>query len=464
MMIFCATVCVQNLWANDVNNPIPREKQVDILHTDVLLQQEQPSTPAQSTINLGTGQDAEINHALLRKDWQKLEQLLANYRQQADFDEVLHDYALGALYRAQKKHSQAIQIYQKLLNNNPEFHYIRFDMGVMAFENKQYRDAQQHIQQAKPHLNPSLQGLAEQYLAEIQRRQQFKPSFHFNFEKNDNVNNASSSREIVWQGKTWKKSADSLPQKATGVRYGVDVGRDVNISGNHFFKSHIGLDGVHYWDNSSYDEQRLNLQLGYKYQDIHHHFSILPFLEYSWFDDDLYTKEQGILFAGQRSLNHHIRLNTSLTYTDKNYQQERLAQRYDSHQTSANMMLYQTLKPHLMLFYGIDASRENAKNDEYSYRRMGGNLGVVMEHSSGLGGRVSLRYAQRQFEQPERLVYGFKRKDNEYYLQTMLWHNKIHYKKFIPQLNIRYHHIDSNMDGFYSRKGLQYFISVEKRF
>lgn len=462
---FLLSVSVKPALASDFNSSSPRERNVDILYSNIELKsQEKVIDTSKSAIQLGTGQEAEINRAILLQNWQQLKRLLINYRQQPDFDEVLYDYALGALLRSQGKHNQAIKTYKKLLKNNPDFHYIGFDVGVMMFENKQYEQAKRQIVEAKPHLTSDLQKLAEEYLIAIEKKQQVRPSFHINYEKNNNVNNASSVSEIVWQGRRWKKSAESLPQKANGVRSGVSIARDVNVNNNHFVSVDVGFDGVHFWDNPSYDEQRINANLGYKYQDVKQNISFLPFVEYSWFDDDLYTEEQGVYLAWQRSLSPKTKLNTSVRYTDKNYRDQHSANRYDSHTTSSNVMLSYAIKPNVVMFGGVDVSRENAKDDEYSYHRMGGNIGVMAEKSSSFGGQISLRYAQRQFQQPERLVYNFKREDDEYYLQTMLWHNKLQYKGFLPQLNVRYNKINSNMDGFYSRDGVQSFISVEKQF
>ena len=78
--------------------------------------------------------------------------------------------------------------------------------------------------------------------------------------------------------------------------------------------------------------------------------------------------------------------------------------------------------------------------------------------------RTNLRYARRTFDAPGSLVYRLTRKDHEYQANASIWHNKIAWKGLVPHLNFRYLKIDSNMSGFYSRKSMQTFISVEKQF
>ena len=74
---------------------------------------------------------------LVQKNWQALKPLLTIYATQPQFDKILYQYALGALSRAEKNYSQAIELYQQIVHQNPELIYPRFDLGIMLFENKQ---------------------------------------------------------------------------------------------------------------------------------------------------------------------------------------------------------------------------------------------------------------------------------------------------------------------------------------
>ena len=117
------------------------------------------------------------------------------------------------------------------------------------------------------------------------------------------------------------------------------------------------------------------------------------------------------------------------------------------------------------LFYGgADWSHEMTKEAEQASVRKGIRLGAVKAFENGFGIRTNLRYARRTFDEPGSLVYRLTRKDHEYQVNASIWHNKISWKGLVPHLNFRYLKIDSNMSGFYSRKSMQTFVSVEKQF
>ena len=86
------------------------------------------------------------------------------------------------------------------------------------------------------------------------------------YERNDNVNNASSARELRLGSRVWVRDEASLPQKATGLRYSAALDRAVNIGGNHFLTGGVGLDGVFYWDRREYNEE--NLRVTYRHLNI----------------------------------------------------------------------------------------------------------------------------------------------------------------------------------------------------
>lgn len=454
-----------NVGSNDVsqiNQALPLEKTPDILPIpNVEVQVESNQT---SKLNLGQGMVRDINQAIVTKNWQTLEELLKDYPSSNEYDVLLYQYALGAWYRSRLKHAQAIKVYQQMLMDNPDFHYVRFDLAIMLYENKQYDEAQAELIRVKSFLNTHMQGLVERYLEQIRQRKKADFDFHINYEKNDNVNNASSATHVQWGGRTWQKSAESLPQKATGVRYGMGVSKDIALQGNHYLNTNMDFRGVHYWDNPRYDEQTVSLGVGYKYQNINSHFSLSPFIDYTWFDDELYQREMGIKANFNRRINTRLNVGMGVQYFERYYDNERLAKLYDSHVNLINVGYRYALAPRILVFGGADVTNDNTKDKEQASVRYGLNMGILGEMDSGLGARVSVRYVKRNFEVPEQLLYGFTRRDDEYYLQTSWWHNKLHYKGFMPNLNISYRKVDSNMDDLYSRDGVQSFISIEKKF
>ena len=167
---------------------------------------------------------ALINRALMAQQWDLLAELLALYAQAEGYDAVLYDYARGAWLRSQQRYPEAIALYRGILAQQPDLAYPRFDLGVMLFENRQYREADAELARAKPDLAEPMQQLVERYQAEIARQQRWQPQINLQYEQTDNVNNASAERDIVLNGVRFVKNEESLPQSAHGLRYGVGLG------------------------------------------------------------------------------------------------------------------------------------------------------------------------------------------------------------------------------------------------
>ena len=191
---------------------------------------------------------------------------------------MLYDYARGAWLRSQQRYPEAIALYRGILAQQPDLAYPRFDLGVMLFENRQYREADAELARAKPDLAEPMQQLVERYQAEIARQQRWQPQINLQYEQTDNVNNASAERDIVLNGVRFVKNEESLPQSAHGLRYGVGLGREMNVGGNHFIGADAGFDGVHYWDNQAYNEQSLRLGGAYRWRDFHQNAGVAPFV------------------------------------------------------------------------------------------------------------------------------------------------------------------------------------------
>ena len=410
------------------------------------------------------GLEEQINRAVVTRNWDTLKTLLESYRALPDFNPVLHDYALGGLRRSQLRHGEAVSLYRGILAKHPDLAYPRFDLGVMMFENKQYREAKAELKRAKPDLQPPMQQLADRYLASIESAQSWQPDVSLQYEQTDNVNNASSERVIEWNGRRWNKTADSLPQKAHGIRYGTGISREINVGGHHFVYGSLNGDGVHYWDNQDFNEQSLRLAAGYKNRSAVQSFGVVPFAEQNWLGGKRYNRETGINTDFSRRLNEKWRLSLNAGYIKKYYRSSGSAARYNSHMPLAGATLAYSAPKNWLLYGGADWSHDITKETEQASVRKGIRFGAVKAFENGFGIRTNLRYARRTFDAPGSLVYRLTRKDHEYQANASIWHNKISWKGLVPHLNFRYLKIDSNMSGFYSRKSMQTFVSVEKHF
>lgn len=423
-----------------------------------------PAAPLSDGLSPQNGLEAQINYAVFRRDWQALPPLLARYRELPARDQTLYDYALGALRRAQLRHKEAIALYRGIVGRHPDLAYPRFDLGVMLFEDRQYRAAEAELQRALPDLSLEMQNIAGRYLAAVREAESWQPDVSLQYEATDNVNNAADARFIEIDGRRWQKTADSLPQRAHGLRYGVSVSREKNLGGHHYAYAKLGGDGVAYWDNHDFDEQSLNIAAGYKNHSAARSFGLVPFAETNWLGGSRYNRADGVQADFSRRFGAKWRVMLNAGYVRKRYREPHIAERYNGKMPLAGATLMYAAPKGWLLYGGADWSHDLTRKTEQASIRKSIRIGTAKTFSDGLGIRANLRYTRRSFDGDGSLVYLFPRKDREFQAHVSLWHGKISWKGFTPRLNFRYLHIGSNMPAFYSRKNAQWFVSVEKSF
>ncbi|MGX3021573.1 surface lipoprotein assembly modifier [Ursidibacter sp. B-7004-1] len=406
--------------------------------------------------------EAQINQAIIEQQWQNLPILLQHYQQQSHYDTTLVHYALGAFYYSQQRYPEAIQHYQAVLNQDPTLAYPRFDLGVMLYENQQYKQAIEQLTMAKADLAPAMQDLAERYLAKMEKEQGWQPDFIVQYVRTDNVNNASSSSIVNINGRQLVKDKDSLPQSAEGFRYGIGISKSHNLKSNHYLNTSLHYNGVYYWNNQDYSEQSLRFSLGYQYRNAQMSLGITPFVEQNWLGNPRYSKQFGATLHSYRYLTSKWRVSARLTHLQKRYNDYLTASRYDGFQNSASLTLRWQAVRSWQFFASIDVNRDQTKEKASSSHKFGGELGVIYRWKSW-GTEFRSSYAKRHFE-GEHYLYGYKRADKEYRANWSLWNEKWAWKDLMPKLNFSYIKIHSNMPDFYSRKNGEWFLTVEKRF
>ena len=445
------------------DNTLPKQEEPNIKSPQKAVAQTSSAIAFSEQDNAKTKLEKLINYGMVKQQWDLLNKILPIYQQQTNYDKTLYRYAMGAMLRAEKEYPQAISLYQQILVEKPELAYPRFDLGVMLFENKQYRQAKAELERAKPELSPQIQQLAERYLQIMTERQSWQPDMELQYTQTDNVNNASSQQDIVLGGLRFKKDADSLPQKAHGFRYGVGLNRELNVGGNHFVTTNGRFSGVHYWDNQDYSEKSLYASLGYRYRSALQAVGFSPFFEQNWLGSPRYSKNYGAVADFRRELTAYWTISGSFSHTQKRYADASVARRHNGYLNGVSLSLSYQAKPNWLLFGGVEGSVDRSKDKAESSLRRGVNIGSVWELKEFVS-RISLRYVKRDFRAENFYFPTKKRQDKEYSLNVSVWHKRLQWQGFVPKLNYRYRKIDSNIPEFYSRKSGEWFVSIEKDF
>lgn len=401
-----------------------------------------------------------LNLAVDQQQFEVIPELVAMYQNHPNHDTVLVKYALGAFYHSQKNYTQAIRLYQHLINEVPELQKIRFKLAQWLFEDKQFRAAQQQFTQLEPqNVPPFITQRVKQYQAALEEREAFDLSFGVNYLHDDNLNNASSIKHFSFLGKTFEKSPQSLPQKGRGLGYHVALSKSLNLISHHNLQLENQLSGKYYWNNKAYNDTENRFSLGYKFQNAHRRLSLLPFYEKRWFAQKQYSDDWGVRVEGDSRISHKWQLSSAFEYAKTEYNRQ-TKKRYKQ--------LYSNTLTHLVsarthLHIGADvllerAALKNEKSDKYTIR-----LGWQERWNNGIISRANLYFGRRLFQGKDNLT-DKKRQDNEWGGTLTLAKTNWQLWGILPKVQYRYQKVDSNIPEFYTFDKHQLILLFDKSF
>ncbi len=449
------------IWQNPVSDRINFEynKQSNYSNTTIRSVENNEANNIQKTDNQKQIEHT-INYLIIHKQWQNLAKIIDEYSQIDNHDKVLIDFSLAKIFRAAKKYPESFGYYEAILENHPDYTFVRLDYAQALFENKQYQEAKiQFNRLNKDEMLPITAKSVENYLSAIDKAQQNKIDLMINYENNNNINQVSDAKTLTIDGKIYQKSQNSLPISDEGLRYHTSIERVNNVGNNHNIVSSGYVSGVHYFNHNQYNEQNLEFGLGYRHQNANALLEVMPMAYYSNYDGSDYNRGYGIKLNAQYDVNDKWQARFYHNTQDLNYEDYADLDGIRNY-TQINLLNYSN---NYYFIYGIFYSDENLVNKAYQSKRLGGSIGVEYRKNDNLG--IQLRYsiAQRQFAQAHELT-GVLRRDYEHNYHLALFSPKISYKSWTPTLNISYRHTDSTMDDWYGYNNLRLFLSAYRRF
>lgn len=278
------------------------------------------------------------------------------------------------------------------------------------------------------------------------------------------MNNVSHSSRIENTG--YVKNSNMLPEKAHGIAYNLNFGKDFNLTGRHYLALDNEFNGKSYWDNHAYDDLNNRLSLGYRYKTSSSTFSLLPFYEKRWYGNESYQWSNGVRAEYAQWLNPSWQFVTALEYGKQRY--------FDSTAQNGNTKLASTTlvwvrNPTQYFTLGADFSRDSTWVKQYSADTKGIRLSWSQEWQlGGISSRIGLGISQRQYKEQAKLggflALGKVRKDKIYSVNLTLWKRDWHVWGITPKLQFSWRKNDSNLPTLYSYKRKNVNLIFEKTF
>lgn len=411
-----------------------------------------------------------INVALLKKHWDWIEYLIPIYKRIKGHDEILVMYAKGAYYRAKGKHKKAIDEYRGIIAKDPSLSYVRLDLAAMLFEDRQYEAAESQFRKVdSEEVSEQTHEICKQYIAAINKQKSWDFSFGINYERNGNVNNASSVNKLETGNGAWRTDK---PVIAHGLRYYFGIDRDWNVKGNHYLNTAFTFNGVKYFkfdipkDNSNqskdYDEHYQKVEIGYKYKDVNQWVNFIPYFQNVIVSGEHYNRNYGVYGSWGAWLDNRWQVIASADFGRTEYTED--YKRYNGNTLYLSGTAAYFPSSRTMFSVGMNYMNDFLKDEAEGSIRTGVNASWLREWGSGgFSTRFNVRYSHRRFK-GRHFFFGVKRIDNEYGFGVSLWHRKFNLFGITPKFNWQYSKVNSSIPLVYSKKGSRFYVSFEKTF
>ena len=394
--------------------------------------------------------------AVLQNNEEVVSLLLPLYREIPQKDPVLLSWAEAIEARHQGNYSEAAQRYRTLFTQHSDILPLRYQLAQALFLNNDNEAAKDQFQKLRAEeMAPEMTAVIDQYLSALNQRDQWKFSGGVSFLNETNINNAPKAGTHIGSWQAWKK------ESAQGLSYSLGLDKKWSLPNNFFTQQ-----GKYYWDNKKYNELNVRLGWGLGYQTSRWELSLTPFTEKRWYSggssgsDALkqYSKNSGARFDISYWLNPRWQISSALEYGE---------QRYDwrKHLNGNNYLFSNTLlyvpKSGQYWFAGLDYSRENTRDKDNAYQRMGSRLGWGQEWPWGISSRITLSYAKRHYQAVD--FFNIRQKNREYASTLTLWHRDLYFWGITPKITWSYQKVKSN-HPFYGYDKNRVFLEMSKTF
>ncbi|WP_439327780.1 surface lipoprotein assembly modifier [Lonepinella sp. BR2357] len=403
-----------------------------------------------------------LNQVISNNQLELVPELLIIYRKTPEPDQILIDYAYAVILQSERKFSLSISLLRNIIAKNPNYLPVRFRLAQVLFEDRQDEAAADQFRKIQGENPPDyITKMIEQYLSAIQQRGGWRVNFGANYLRESNVNSASSSPVIRVGNVVFSKDPDSLPQKAHGVSYHLNLEKTWNIAGSHYVLLENDFYDKNYWDNHPYDDINNRSALGYQYQNAQSRFSLTPFYERRWVGGHRYNKGYGLRLEFDHWINAKWQISLASEWEKLRYRPDNIRLNGNTWLESATLVYLLNAKTYF--YVGVDYLRENTLDRSLSSNRYTGRLGWGQEWWAGISSRLQVSYGKRDFLDKNG-IFQQQRQDKELNINATLWHRNLHFWGITPKISYHHQRINSNLTDLYQSRKNRFYLLFEKTF
>jgi len=363
--------------------------------------------------------------------------------------EIERWYLLAQIEQKQGNIDEAIRIYRKILDDQPELSKIRYELALCYMAKQQWYRADYNLRLAMAGKDiPEAIKQQMMYLRYVARKNKnWNVWFNIGAAPDNNINQATGGKECIVN--EWGTFCRELPEpeKALGTNFMLGGNYEFKLS-DHWRWKNDGIIYTNIYDKHKYDDLYLSASSGPRYVWETGDIWLAGIISRRWYGWDKYNWAYGAKLDTNYDWTRKLSSGVMLRVMDN---------KYDEYGNILDGQSY-TVTPHFS--YSLDATkyivlrgnieREIAKEDAYSNRKYGGSIGFGSELLYGFHIYLEPNFLWVNYDGDRWVV-----KDSAYqpvkehdFLQrysVSLSNNKLELWGFVPTITFSYTKKDSNV-------------------
>lgn len=388
-----------------------------------------------------------LSSLIKNNDAGTIAELLPIYQKYPNRDESLIDWGNAIISSSQGNIKKAIELYRKLNAALPNIKSVRFQLALALYQDKQFEAAKSELikLRSNPDMTVNDVKTINQYINLLDKKDKWNLNLNLSYLHDENITNAPKAGTKIDGG----VALTSPHQSGHGVGYNLSADKKYFGNSQFFTSVHSNINGSYYWDNKNYNDVTAGIGIGAGYQDSRREIEIYPKFSNRWYglgslgNESLhdYSKTKGIVFSYSDWLNTHWLYQNYSEYNETNYVKP-YGINDGKYKLISNTLMY--LPQQRRYFYtGLDYLDKKAPEDDMSFERTGIRLGWGETWNRGISTRLSLGYAQKDYDAKNRFTQ-IQGKDKEFNTNLSIWKRDLYLLGLTPRLSWQYTNVKSN--------------------
>ncbi|MBP3194551.1 MAG: DUF560 domain-containing protein [Cardiobacteriaceae bacterium] len=470
LALACFITC--NLYAENRAELLPEPEHKDFTNNLVGENIRKSAKTEEKTVTKVSLEDLKKDPKLLERVLDKaietnqiklVELLLPFYIENPNHDKTLVTYAKAKIAISQGDTKKAIELYQDIINKNPDLTPTRFYLAQALMLDGNLISAREEFNKVKADKNlpKEVEVVVDKYLEQIAKQNKWKIDVNAYYIDDKNVNNSANLPPETAENCGFLQNCTiTYPQgeRAHGFGFGLNARKDFAIADKNYWRIATNNYGKYYWDKHNYTDITTSVSTGLVHRSAKQETSVMPYVGRRMYGDNTYSKNVGINFNNARVINNNFTLFSAVDIGRKSHPDRKYLDGVDT--SISNTLLYRT-SPKQYFTFGLDFGQSTARDESEEYKyggiRTGWGRNWSQEITTNLSGGILKRYYQAEN------FFGTKRQDDVYYGKFSIHKNNWQLFGITPQLVARYQKNDSNQK-FYTYDKSQVYLDFLKNF